>query len=60
MVTHSIQYSCLENPIDREAWQSMGLQTVRNDWAQTGLYTENKYAIIYRWIEKLDDIKLYI
>ena len=33
------QYSCLENPIDREGWQatSMGLQSVRHD-----LVTEHK------------------
>ena len=23
MATHSRQYSCLENPMDREAWQAM-------------------------------------
>ena len=26
-----LQYSCLENPIDRGAWQSMGSQRVRLD-----------------------------
>ena len=26
-----LQYSCLENPIDRGAWQSMGSQRVRHD-----------------------------
>ena len=26
-----LQYSCLENPIDREAWQSMGSQRVGHD-----------------------------
>jgi len=26
-----LQYSCLENPMDREAWQSKGLQKVRHD-----------------------------
>ena len=33
---NSLQYSCLENPIDRGAWglQSQGLQRVRHDWAQ--------------------------
>ena len=33
---NSLQYSCLENPIDRGAWgpQSQGLQRVRYDWAQ--------------------------
>ena len=28
---NSIQYSCLENPTDRGAWWSMGLQRVRHD-----------------------------
>ena len=27
-----LHYSCLENPMDRAAWQSMGLQRVRHDW----------------------------
>ena len=26
-----LQYSCLENPTDRGAWQSMGSQRVRHD-----------------------------
>ena len=26
-----LQYSCLENPMDRGAWQSMGSQGVRHD-----------------------------
>ena len=30
-----LQYSCLENPVDREAWQATvhGSQEVRHDWA---------------------------
>ena len=28
-----LQYSCLENPMDRGASQSIGLQRVRHDWA---------------------------
>ena len=27
------QYSCLENPMDGGAWQSMGLERVRNNWS---------------------------
>ena len=32
---NAFQYSCLENPIDREAWglQSIGSQRVRHDWS---------------------------
>ena len=30
-----LQYSCLENPMDRGAWQSIGLQRVRHNWATT-------------------------
>ena len=33
-----LRYSCLENPMDRGAWQgiqSMGLQRVRHNWAHT-------------------------
>ena len=26
-----LQYSCLENSVDREAWQATGLQRVRHD-----------------------------
>ena len=32
-----LQYSCLENPMDRGAWQSIGLQRVRHNWATTHL-----------------------
>ena len=30
---NSLQYSCLENPLDRAAWwlQTMGLQKIRHD-----------------------------
>ena len=28
-----LQYSCLENPMDRGAWQAMGSQRVRHDWS---------------------------
>ena len=32
---NSLQYSCLENPMDRGVWwaQSMGLQRITQDWA---------------------------
>ena len=30
-----LQYFCLENPMDRGAWQTMGLQKVGRDWATT-------------------------
>ena len=30
-----LQYSCLENPMDRGAWQSTGPQRVRQDGALT-------------------------
>ena len=32
-----LQYSCLENPMDGGAWQSMGSLRVKHDWA-TSLY----------------------
>ena len=28
----TLPYSCLENPMDRGAWQSMGLQRVGHDF----------------------------
>ena len=37
-----LQYSCLENPMDRGAWwstQSTGSQRVRHDWATSRTYT---------------------
>ena len=30
-----LQYSCLENSMDRGAWQNMGSQRVRHDWVHT-------------------------
>ena len=38
--SNPLQYSCLENPMDRGAWwaQSMGSQRVRQDW-MTNTYT---------------------
>ena len=33
--SNPLQYSCLENPMDRGAWKakSIGLQRVRQDWS---------------------------
>ena len=31
--SHLLQYSCLESSMDRGAWQAMGLQRVRYNWA---------------------------
>ena len=50
-----LQYSCLENPMDRGAWwtiQSMGLQRLRHDWAHTHRGTqkegcEQTYLVTY-------------
>ena len=35
---YPLQYSCLENPVDRGAWQSMGFQRVRHNWV-TNIFT---------------------
>ena len=37
-----LQYSCLENPMDREAWQATvhGVAGVRHDWAS------NTYSLL--------------
>ena len=44
-----LQYSCLENPMDRWAWQavqSMGSQRIRHDWAtKTHTYTHTHIYI---------------
>ena len=46
-----LQYPCLENPMDREAW-SMGSQRVGHDWAfmhtHTHTHTESK-ALASQW-----------
>ena len=41
-----LQYSCLENPLGRGAWQSMGPQAVRYDWV-----TEHTYFILNSCVE---------
>ena len=45
-----LQYSCLENPMDREAWRasSVKLQSVRCDWAHnaSSLYMYLSHAIM--------------
>ena len=41
-----LQYSCLENPMDRAAWwalQSMGLQRVRHDWTTNHMKALARY-----------------
>ena len=38
------QYSCLENSTDRGAWQSMGLQRVRHDWARTHTHPHSFFS----------------
>ena len=35
-----LQYSCLENPMDEGAWQSMGSQRVRHDGAASPTPTQ--------------------
>ena len=42
---NSLQYSCLENPMDRRAWglQSMGLQRVRHDLVTKQQTTNGPY-----------------
>ena len=36
-----LQYSCLENPMDRGAWQAKGLPRVRHDWSVWACTHEN-------------------
>ena len=41
-----LRYSCLENPMDRGAWQSMGLRRARHDWATLlSLFTFHFHAL---------------
>ena len=45
-----LYYSCLENPMDRGAWQSMGLQRVRHDWVTN---TQNSYSMTAIYVHSL-------
>ena len=55
-----LQYSCLENPMERGAWHSMGSLRLRQDWAHsmqtqhTGLaalpHVQSSDTCIGRWI----------
>ena len=36
-----LQYSCLENPMDRGAWRAKGLPKVRHDWSYWACTIEN-------------------
>ena len=42
-----LQYSCLENPMDREAWpaMSLGLQRIRHDWSDLA-HTMHKWHLV--------------
>ena len=42
-----LQYSCLENPMDRRAWQSTGSQRVKHNWATNTNNTIVK--IVWYW-----------
>ena len=52
-----LQYSCLENPMDRGAWwlQSMGSKRVRHNWSNlapthaTFSYDKNSQQSVWRW-----------
>ena len=48
-----LQYSCLENPVDRGAWQdqSIGSQRVGHDWSN--LAHTHAYACVPTWWEEL-------
>ena len=57
---YPLQYSCLENPIDRRAWreiQSMGLQSVGHDLA-------TKYAhlleLLLSWVISLGEASCHM
>ena len=50
-----LQYFCLENPMDREAWWSMfmGSQRVRHNWVTEHEYNKQKYAKRHQiWLAK--------
>ena len=39
-----LQYSCLDNAMDRQAWLSIGLQRVRHNWSDlAGMHTKIYY-----------------
>ena len=45
-----LQYSCLENPMDREAWwlQSMGLRRIGHDWVTEQSRAHDPNPTIYK------------
>ena len=44
--SYPLQYSDLENSMDRRAWQYMGSQRVRHDWVTFTFRALNQYLII--------------
>ena len=49
--SNPFQYSCLENPMDRGAWQAIvhGSQRVRHEWATEHTHTLNNIYLWRQW-----------
>ena len=41
-----LQYSCLENSMDRGAWQATDYRVAKS-WMCLSLHTQNKYILVY-------------
>ena len=52
-----LQYSCLENSVDRGTWQSTGSQRVRHDWATNISEVPNPFSLVsinlLKWLTEL-------
>ena len=53
---HPLQYSCLENPMDRGAWRAtaMGSQRVRHDWTCTYRFVWPDYTRYFKRVFSFD------
>ena len=43
---NSLKYSCLENSMDRGAWQAIDYGVAKS-WMCLSIHTQNKYVLVY-------------
>ena len=61
--SNPLQYSCLENPVDRGAWQSMGSQRSGHnwsDWAHTASIGKPDFTLQGVWLQVSDHTTMVI
>ena len=49
-----LQYFCLENPVGSGAWQSMGLQRIKPDWATNIITTQ------FNLVQSFSCVRLFV